>query len=162
MLTDADNSGINGALSFPLAAIGYVTRLASGIFARGWNDSEHSAIEPISDNKSDSQGLMDTSDNTVPVDHNTASHSDLDDEGTNSATADLPNESDALSSKLQESDAKPFHGEDVSGFKRFDTSIDPTDHYYLGANGHGQVFTCTYIFQHSFIATSLQQTYTLV
>ncbi|CAM8906868.1 unnamed protein product [Rhodiola kirilowii] len=141
MMTDTDNSGMNGALSFPLAALGYVTRLATGIFARGWNNPEQSTMEPIGDNEADSQGLLDFSDKTVPIDHNISSHSnELDGQTITFGTADLSNDSEALcNTQLQELDTRPSHGEDACSFKRFDTSVDPLDHYFLGADGHGQV-----------------------
>uniref|UniRef100_A0A7N0UQ17 E2 ubiquitin-conjugating enzyme n=1 Tax=Kalanchoe fedtschenkoi TaxID=63787 RepID=A0A7N0UQ17_KALFE len=131
-----DNSGINGALSFPLAALGYVTRLATGIFTRGWNSSVPSMKESTGDNESDSQGLMETSDKTVSSNNNASPECDEPDKETIiSGTADPSSKLKPLSNTRPQ---ETCHGDAACGFKRFDTSVNPLDHYFLG-NGHGQI-----------------------
>lgn len=134
--TSGDNPVRNGPLSIPLAALGFVTRIASGIFSRGRKDQEssyeqeHEATEgPVGDSTKDlSSHSSYTNDNSANItrveneDNNVIEPVDLE------AAEVLC----SLSSKVLHSSSANEDG--ISGFKGFDISKDPTDHYYIGAN----------------------------
>ncbi|KAL0348511.1 UNVERIFIED_CONTAM: putative ubiquitin-conjugating enzyme E2 23 [Sesamum angustifolium] len=140
----AENSGMNGALSIPLAAIGFMTRLASGIFSMGRKQS-------------DEINLTKSEDDLHP--HDSTSNRDSDGESGSQKPNDIDNQlskltivrqgeedevaeaSDLLeiaetlcNLHLSESDAPPQE-ECISRFKGFDIVRDPLDHYFLGSQG---------------------------
>ncbi|KAL2231709.1 UNVERIFIED_CONTAM: putative ubiquitin-conjugating enzyme E2 23 [Sesamum indicum] len=140
----AENSGMNGALSIPLAAIGFMTRLASGIFSMGRKQS-------------DQMNLTKSEDDLQP--HDSTSNRDSDGESSSQKPNDIDNQLSKLTTgrqgeedevaeasdlleiaetlcnlHLSESDARP-HEECISRFKGFDIVRDPLDHYFLGAQG---------------------------
>ncbi|KAL0412378.1 UNVERIFIED_CONTAM: putative ubiquitin-conjugating enzyme E2 23 [Sesamum radiatum] len=140
----AENSGMNGALSIPLAAIGFMTRLASGIFSMGRKQS-------------DQMNLPKSDDDLQP--HDSTSNRDSDGESRSQKPNDIDNQLSKLTTgrqgeedevaeasdlleiaetlcnlHLSESDAPP-HEECISRFKGFDIVRDPLDHYFLGARG---------------------------
>lgn len=140
----AENSGRNGALSFPQAAFGFMSRLASGIFSRG---QKH--VDPLNSDARDDQVQEIT--NSVNIDHGNESGTQQPNGTTNDCDIVIPHEdveehvetketdllevSEALCSlKPKESDAVSSDA-DASTFKRFDIVKDPYDHYYIGANG---------------------------
>lgn len=140
----AENSGRNGALSFPQAAFGFMSRLASGIFSRG---QKH--VDPLNSDARDDQVQEIT--NSVNIDHGNESGTQQPNGTTNDCDIVIPHEdveehvetketdllevSEALcSSKPKESDAVSSDA-DAFTFKRFDIVKDPYDHYYIGANG---------------------------
>ncbi|GAB4853148.1 Probable ubiquitin-conjugating enzyme E2 23 [Ancistrocladus abbreviatus] len=138
-----NNPGRNGPLSIPLAAIGFVTRLATGIFSLGRKEVVGSEIlgEEVhlqkeintSNGRSSSSGSS-SQDSTV-IDCVSQETND-----TNGQEMD-----DDESSKLLDSvevlfnlrNAEPnglLCGDEACSFKRFDTAKDPVDHFFLGAN----------------------------
>ncbi|KAK6143359.1 hypothetical protein DH2020_023707 [Rehmannia glutinosa] len=148
----AENSGMNGALSIPLAAIGFMTRLASGIFSRGRKHSDPSN----SDIKSDDylqydelalNGYPDVgSSSQKPNNIENQSHLPTNCKGEEHDAAeasDLLEVAETLCNlKPPQSDAPPFE-EFISTFKGFDIVRDPIDHYFLGKPG--QVSSATHI-----------------
>ncbi|KAK4477239.1 hypothetical protein RD792_016453 [Penstemon davidsonii] len=119
-----ENSGMNGALSIPFAAFGFMTRLASGIFSRGRknSDSSNSDTKSEDDLQSDELNL----------------NSDPEGESSSQKPADsnLVEIAETLSNlKLPESDAPPPRDEFITTFKGFDIVRDPSDHYFLGSQG---------------------------
>ncbi|KAL8088572.1 putative ubiquitin-conjugating enzyme E2 23 isoform X2 [Apium graveolens] len=140
----AENSGRNGALSFPQAAFGFMSRLATGIFSRG---QKH--VDPSNSNARDDQVQEIT--NSVNIDHGNETESQQPNGTTNDCDlvishgeveehddtkkTDLLEVTEALcSSKPKESNAVSSYT-DASTFKRFDIVKDPYDHFYIGANG---------------------------
>ncbi|KAK4405362.1 putative ubiquitin-conjugating enzyme E2 23 [Sesamum angolense] len=140
----AENSGMNGALSIPLAAIGFVTRLASGIFSMGRKQS-------------DQINLTKSEDDLHP--HDSTSNRDSDGESGSQKPNDIDNQLSKLTTvrqgeedevaeasdlleiaetlcnlHLSESDAPPQE-ECISRFKGFDIVRDPLDHYFFGSQG---------------------------
>ncbi|KAL3628877.1 putative ubiquitin-conjugating enzyme E2 23 [Castilleja foliolosa] len=124
-----ENSVKNGALSIPLAAIGFVTRLASGLFYRG---RKHS-------NEDDIQSDELASDINTDGGSSSRKANDIEGEISNPVTNCKEEQPDVLevaktlgNFKLPESDA-PANQEFT--FKGFDIVRDPIDHYYLGTQG---------------------------
>uniref|UniRef100_A0A5B6ZUE8 E2 ubiquitin-conjugating enzyme n=1 Tax=Davidia involucrata TaxID=16924 RepID=A0A5B6ZUE8_DAVIN len=143
-----ENSGRNGALSIPLAALGFVTRLATGIFSRGRKHLDPSNLDSEVDNGLQSQGMTnfsvrgDSGDESCSHKSNDtdncdvqASHGKRDEDVVTEAT-DLLDVAEALCNLKPEAPNAPSHYDDgTSSFKGFDNAKDPLDHYFLGANG---------------------------
>ncbi|KAM7258672.1 hypothetical protein ACFE04_014413 [Oxalis oulophora] len=129
------NSGRNPALSLPLAAIGFVTWLASGIFSRGRRIEDS---DSRSDNETLSQGLLDILDNRnefISEKHNNVIIDDCSDGREEHSMTQVPDSldlTDALSNLKAE---QPEVDQDTSSFRRFDIVRDPLDHYFLGVPG---------------------------
>ncbi|XP_022857689.1 probable ubiquitin-conjugating enzyme E2 23 isoform X1 [Olea europaea var. sylvestris] len=146
----AENSGKNGALSIPLAALGFVTRLASGIFSRGRQRTDLMDLDSISEDELQSEGSTLERD-TVERDTNNESScqkpSDSDNhlakfptngkgEVNDAAEAqDLLEIAEALCNLKPPGAAPGPCDEDTSRFKGFDIVRDPRDQYFLGAHG---------------------------
>ncbi|KAL4579830.1 hypothetical protein LXL04_015997 [Taraxacum kok-saghyz] len=116
-----NNIQTNGALSIPLAALGFMTRLASGIFSRGQSQSQRN-----SDNSSGGNNDM--------------SPREMEREDKNDASDDLSSCTDTPERHID----SPVPARQVNidsnesptpRFKGFDIVKDPLDHYYLGVNG---------------------------
>ncbi|PIN02869.1 Ubiquitin-conjugating enzyme [Handroanthus impetiginosus] len=141
----AENSGNNGALSIPLAAIGFMTRLASGIFSRGQKPSDPLNMDIKGEDELQPDELTLNRDrNSESSSHKpSGSGNQLSNVTTNGEgeERDLAEASDLLeiaetlcNLKPSETDA-PSQEEITSSFKRFDIVRDPFDHYFLGAQG---------------------------
>lgn len=104
-----ENVQTNGALSIPLAALGFMTRLASGIFSRGQRNTDDSSVNSGDDNEErNSYVATETPTYDIKEEHSVVEESNLSE----------PSKSEV----------------EVSRFKGFDIVKDPLDHYYLGAN----------------------------
>lgn len=142
--TSAENSGMNGALSFPQAAFGFMSRLASGIFSRG-----HKHVDPFNANARDAQVQEIT--NLVNIDDGDGSgsqrpngtindcnvvisHGEVEEQVDAKGTDLLEVTEDLCSSNPRKLKAVSSDAAD-SSFKRFDIAKDPCDHYFVGANG---------------------------
>lgn len=143
-----ENSGRNGPLSIPLAALGFVTRLASGIFSRGTKHSDPFGLDSTGENEPQSQGME-----NIPIrgdsgDESSSRKSNCTDNfgvGTTHGKGDehvvednidLLDIAEALCSLKPEAQyLSSCHGDNVSSFKGFDIAKEPGDHYFLGANG---------------------------
>lgn len=141
-----ENSGKNGPLSIPLAALGFMTRLATGIFLRG---KKH--LDPLSlDNAGESELKADGIEN-IPVRGDSGDESSSQiatevygPETTQTSRGDEHGEeatnllevAEALCSLKPEAHHAPSrYGDTISSFKGFDIAKDPLDHHYFGANG---------------------------
>ncbi|KAK2966818.1 hypothetical protein RJ640_026499 [Escallonia rubra] len=139
----AENSGRNGPLAIPLAALGFMTRLASGIFSRGRKHLDPSSFDTRSEDELQYQGMIerDSSDeygSEKPIsinDYGPLITNEEEKRGVAEAT-DLLDTAEALCRlKPEESNAPARYEEKNSRFKGFDIAKDPFDHYFLGANG---------------------------
>lgn len=142
-----NHAGMNSALSFPLAAIGFVTRLATGIFSRGRKNLD-SGLDPEGENESHSQMLMKSSEKLYSSDECSLQKSNIMDctgtdmtypSGDQDISGVAPDPVGAAESlcytRSQEVDAPASYEETACTFKRFDTARDPIDHYFIGTNG---------------------------
>lgn len=148
----AENSGKNGALSIPLAAIGFMTRLASGIFSRGRrhsdplnldtrNEDDHQPDELTlnrdPDGGSSSQKPYDIENQLAKL----TTNCEVEEHDGAEATDLLEIAETLCNLKPPESDAPPCE-EFISTFRGFDIVRDPFDHHFLGAQG--QVSSATH------------------
>ncbi|KAL6497922.1 putative ubiquitin-conjugating enzyme E2 23 [Orobanche hederae] len=131
--TVSENFGKNGALSIPLAAIGFMTRLASGIFSRV---RKHSAdgldLNKDPDGGSSSQKPNDP-DNQIssPITNCMRQKNDAD-------ASDMLEVAQTLCNlKIPQSDS-PSRAVFIPTFRGFDIVRDPIDHHFL--NTQGQCF----------------------
>ncbi|XP_010515932.1 PREDICTED: probable ubiquitin-conjugating enzyme E2 23 [Camelina sativa] len=138
--------GRNGALALPLAAIEFVTRLASGIFSRA-RKSEDSSSSDYTDenvykqaeltNPSDERDrlLDDPSPSKINVTDNCESKgTQVNAENLLSGETSKLLEDEALEASKSEDEPVPSENDSCS-FRRFDISQDPLDHHFLGADG---------------------------
>ncbi|XP_015062334.1 probable ubiquitin-conjugating enzyme E2 23 [Solanum pennellii] len=134
-----EDAGRNGALSIPLAALGFVTRLASGIFSRGRKQTDSSSLDSRSEDEeregtfakiftgdeswSQRSGDLDNSPR-LPAAGNAEDHDTM--EVTDVIEANLTSEMGNSSDQ---------HDDQTYSFKRFDITTDPYDHHFLGTSG---------------------------
>ncbi|CAI0407996.1 unnamed protein product [Linum tenue] len=134
------STGRSPAVSLSLAAFGFVTRLATGIFSRGRKSSDAELLE--NRNESESQGLI-----SIVEERNSSDASGS--QKSNVSGSESPHREDKVNGlmevtaspqPLDESNVENTNTalkhveEDASKFKRFDTAKDPSDHYYVGSN----------------------------
>ncbi|XP_027086856.1 probable ubiquitin-conjugating enzyme E2 23 [Coffea arabica] len=136
----SDSSGRNGALSIPLAALGFVTRLASGIFSRG---RKHTDPDSRSDDELQLRELavkIDTDDESCSQRSNggdsigSLSTKVKAEEQDDKEVADLLDAAEALCNLKPEANVPTYHDDRASSFKGFDITKDPYDHYFRGTN----------------------------
>ncbi|ESQ50824.1 hypothetical protein EUTSA_v10022524mg [Eutrema salsugineum] len=138
------DSGRNGALALPLAAIEFVTRLASGIFSRGRRNEDSSSSGSTGENEYKQAELTNSSNknNSFLDDPSPPNFSATDNCESDGIQANAENHlsgetstNDALErSKSEKPALLPSEGDSCS-FRRFDISQDPLDHHFLGADG---------------------------
>ncbi|XP_057805932.1 probable ubiquitin-conjugating enzyme E2 23 [Salvia miltiorrhiza] len=135
---DAENSGKNGALSIPLAAIGFMTRLASGIFSRGRRNSD-----PLDNEIKNDDDLTLNKD----PDSGSSSHKPYDieehlaklttkcegEEHEAAEASDLLEIAETLCNLKPPVPNASAREEFISAFKGFDIVRDPLDHHFLGS-----------------------------
>ncbi|XP_031476146.1 probable ubiquitin-conjugating enzyme E2 23 isoform X1 [Nymphaea colorata] len=115
-----DMHGQTGGLSITLAALGFVTRIASGLFFRGRKQTD--SLEP---NNSDGiQSAENTSENFSVESADGAAGLDLDRNDSSDAPTFQQNGYDSLNC-----------ASDTNVFKHFDSATTPEDHYFLNENG---------------------------
>lgn len=137
---NGDNDfGAAAALSVPLAAFRFVTRLASGIFSRGQRNLDPVDLQSQSDSGLPSEGITKVSE--AEVSDGSSSQKSVPIDGDNSENRNgkieevVPPKAAETLCGLRTEDA-PASCEDYSySFKRFDITRDPLDHYFIGANG---------------------------
>lgn len=141
-LVEEHSSGMNGPLSIPLAAFGFVTRLASGIFSRGRRHEDSFGSNSTGENEMPSEEEIHVSDERAssnvsnPQDPGVV---DIVGGDTNPEKSEEPagvplDEPEAsCDMRLQEPDASLHCDDNICSFKRFDTAKDPLDHFFLGA-----------------------------
>ncbi|XP_034681431.1 probable ubiquitin-conjugating enzyme E2 23 [Vitis riparia] len=142
-----NNPGRNGALSLPLAALGFVTRLATGIFSRGRKHVEPPSSDSEGENELQSQGALKPSQIKVSHDETNSPNNVIDNFGLQTThekeeehvgveVMDSLDMAEALVNlRANEPDALACHEYESCSFKRFDIAKDPLDHYFLGASG---------------------------
>ncbi|RHN82558.1 putative aminoacyltransferase, E1 ubiquitin-activating enzyme [Medicago truncatula] len=135
------DSGRAAALSVPLAAIRFVTRLASGIFSRGQknldpvhvqSNGEIECSSPVKICESSSQEY-------IAIDgDNLGSKSCKNEESVIPEGLENVEASETLCS-LKNKEAPASCDNDACSLKHFDMVTDPLDHYYIGANGQSNI-----------------------
>ncbi|KAI9180140.1 hypothetical protein LWI28_001631 [Acer negundo] len=143
-----NNSGRNAALSLPLAALGFVTRLASGIFSRGRKNVDPLYLDSKVEDELLSQEIIKNCGGMDSVNESNSHNSDIIDNCSGDSShgkqqlhvgAEPPEYSNVAQSssnlRTEESEKKPScYGDDTVSFKRFDIAKYPRDHYFLGAS----------------------------
>lgn len=142
-------SGRAAALSVPLAAIRFVTRLASGIFSRGQKNLDPVHVQSNGEIESSSpvQICESSSQESIAIDGDNLGSKSIAIDGDNLSSKSCKNEesvtpecsenmeaSEALCS-LKNEEAPASCDNDACSLKHFDMVTDPSDHYYIGANG---------------------------
>uniref|UniRef100_A0A1J3DFX6 E2 ubiquitin-conjugating enzyme n=1 Tax=Noccaea caerulescens TaxID=107243 RepID=A0A1J3DFX6_NOCCA len=143
-----NDSGRNGALALPIAAIEFVTRLASGIFLRGRKTEDSSSSDSTGENRYKLAGLTNPSEerDSFLDDSRPPKFSISDNYESESTQANAENllsggtsatlENEALERSKSESSDKHVCSEgDSCSFKRFDISQDPLDHHFIDMDG---------------------------
>ncbi|KAF3549780.1 hypothetical protein DY000_02005407 [Brassica cretica] len=136
--SDAENngendSGRNGALALPLAAVEFMTRMASGIFSRGQKTEDSSSSSLTDDNGYKQAEVTNSSQERGSFldDHSPTNFSATD----NCDSEGTVLENEAVERSEGEKSEEPIPSEsDSCSFKRFDISQDPLDHHYLGSD----------------------------
>lgn len=147
-ISDENDSGRNGALALPLAAIEFVTRLASGIFLRGRKTEDSSSSDSTGENsyklaeltnpsKERDSFLDDSRPPKLSISDNCESEStQANAENLLSGGTSATLENEALERSKSESSDKHVCSEgDSCSFKRFDISQDPLDHHFIDMDG---------------------------
>ncbi|KAH7518397.1 probable ubiquitin-conjugating enzyme E2 23 [Ziziphus jujuba] len=142
-----NNSGRNPALAVPLAALRFVTRLASGIFSRGKN-SDPNGLDSKDENDVQTQDSIRVSEgrdcgyesssqksNVVDCRGTEIDHGKGEEHVGPGTTETLDATETVKDVRIEGPDATECNGDDPCSFKRFDIAKDPMDHYFLGANG---------------------------
>lgn len=139
-----NNSGRNAALSLPLAALGFVTRLASGIFSRGRKNVDPGCLDSKIDNELPSQGMItgrtdsgieSSSQRSDVIDNCGVESSHGKEENVNDEAAEFSDAAQpSFNLRKEESEKPACHRDDSLGFKRFDIVKDPLDHHFLGTS----------------------------
>lgn len=145
-----NNSGRNPALAVPLAALRFVTRLASGIFSRGKNSDpngldskDENDVQPqdsimVSEGRDCSYESSSQKSNVVDCRGTEIDHGNGEEHVGPGTMETLDATETVKDVRIEGPDATECNGDDPCSFKRFDIAKDPMDHYFLGANG--QVF----------------------
>ncbi|KAK4740366.1 hypothetical protein R3W88_004063 [Solanum pinnatisectum] len=134
-----EDSGRNGALSIPLAALGFVTRLASGIFSRGRKQTDSSSL----DSRSEDEEREGTFAKIFTGDESWSKRSgDVDNSprlpaAENGEDHDTMEVTDVIEANLMPEigNSSDQHDDQTYSFKRFDITTDPYDHHFLGTSG---------------------------
>ncbi|CAN8257843.1 unnamed protein product [Cochlearia groenlandica] len=127
-----NDSGRNGSLSLPLAAIGFMTRMASGIFSRGRKAEDSPSSDSTGENEqAESTNLLNEKDPYLDEQEVTQANA----ENCLSGETSTILESETLETLKRENSDELAPSEVSScGFRRFDISQDPLDHHYLGSD----------------------------
>ncbi|XP_057422752.1 probable ubiquitin-conjugating enzyme E2 23 [Lotus japonicus] len=131
---EESESGRAAALSVPLAAFHFFTRLASGIFSRGQRDFDPGHLKSKGENEC--QSLVSdesSSQNCISIDGDDSDSKSGGNEQVVPETEIL--EASKTLCSLRNEDAPAICDNDACGVKHFDITTDPSDHYFIGANG---------------------------
>lgn len=140
--SEAEESGENdfgraAALSVPLAAFRFVTRLATGIFSRGQRNIDPVHLQSKGESELPSLGVRDesSSQKCIAIDGDgSGSKSGRNEEVVVQESPEILEACETLCS-LRNEDAPASYDNDACSFKHFDITKDPSDHYFIGANG---------------------------
>ncbi|XVE93879.1 hypothetical protein REPUB_Repub01dG0232700 [Reevesia pubescens] len=136
-----NNSGRIAALSLPLAAFDFVTRLASGLFSGRRKNVDSVGLDSKGENENQPEGRYSgyesSSQKSNILDNFCGEGVHV--KGVEHVEAEALKHSLSVEGlcnlRIEDSDSKAVDGDDACRFKRFDTAKDPLDHYFLGANG---------------------------
>ncbi|KAH1035518.1 hypothetical protein GYH30_055478 [Glycine max] len=134
--SEAEESGENdfgraAALSVPLAAFRFVTRLASGIFSRGSRNLDPIPLEIKAECEHPSPVVNDESTSQ----NNSGNKNERYEEVVSEATETLEASAALCSLGNEDAPATASCDNDTCSLKHFDITKDPSDHYFIGANG---------------------------
>lgn len=145
---ESETTERNGPLSIPLAALGFMTRLASGIFSRGRKHFDPLSLDHTGEDEVKAHGME-----NIPIKgesgYESSSHISTEIHGPETTqisrgddeAKDLLDVAEALCSLKPEAHHAPSqYGDTISSFKGFDIAKDPLDHHFLGANGQVIIF----------------------
>lgn len=132
---DENDFGRTAALSVPLAAFRFVTRLASGIFSRGQKNLDPVHLQSKGESQCPSPEVCEKSSSQECI--------AIDGDGSSSKSG--KNEEAVIpegSENVEASEMQCIMGnedascdDDACSLKHFDITKDPLDHYYIGVNG---------------------------
>ena len=147
-----ENSGKNSAFSVPLAALRYVTKLATGIFSRGQKNLDPSCLDSKVESELESEKTIKISEVKDPSDESSSQKLNVIDQCGMEIKEEVTPEAQevfeaaealcGLSADSAEESYPPACSDDdnTCSFKHFDTAKDPLDHYFLGAYGQVNAF----------------------
>ncbi|KAJ6838147.1 putative ubiquitin-conjugating enzyme E2 23 [Iris pallida] len=141
------NIGRSGPLSVPLAALGFVTRLATGLFSLG--RKEQDIDDTVADGNESQDNLEDldnraADDGSIPL--NNALYSDSMQDGLQNAddnhvavtkdneVLDMDDIDNSVPVGMHDCSSGADNKDDHCNFKHFDVAESPLDHYFLGSN----------------------------
>ncbi|KAM3695646.1 hypothetical protein ACB098_07G148900 [Castanea mollissima] len=142
-----ENSGKNSAFSVPLAALRYVTKLATGIFSRGQKNLDPSCLDSKVEIELESEKTIKISEVKAPSDESSSQKLNEIDQCSMEIKEEVTPEAQEvfeaaealcdLSADSAEESYPPACSDydNTCSFKHFDTAKDPLDHYFLGAYG---------------------------
>ncbi|XP_043713110.1 probable ubiquitin-conjugating enzyme E2 23 isoform X2 [Telopea speciosissima] len=146
--SEENNSGRNGPLSMSLAALGFVTRLASGFFSSGRKQTDPLCSEFGDESAPESQNFIDVPERIVTISGSSSQEFDAVDSYGPQTTehaehalvgADVLAAAESLcwlrSKELDSFNMTVSYEDETCSFKRFDTAKDPLDHYFISASG---------------------------
>ncbi|XVF00857.1 hypothetical protein REPUB_Repub04eG0038100 [Reevesia pubescens] len=135
-----NNSGRNSALSLPLAAFGFVTRLASGLFSGRRKNVDSIGLDSKGEDELRPEGRDSSYESSSQKSNVLDNSSGESVHGKGEEHVEAMVEKHSLSIerlcnlRIEDSYSKTGDEDDACSFKRFDTAKDPLDHYFLGAN----------------------------
>ncbi|XP_022146135.1 probable ubiquitin-conjugating enzyme E2 23 isoform X2 [Momordica charantia] len=148
--SEQNSSGSNLALSVPLAALRFVTRLAAGIFSRGPRNSDSMDLDSHGESEIQSSGTKASEENDSGLQSRLSSSLKSNSFYTSDMNSDCGREEDDVASepskvletaeafsdlRTAESDGSACYEGGTCSFKSFDIAKDPLDHYFIGTNG---------------------------
>ncbi|XXG40368.1 hypothetical protein AAC387_Pa01g1103 [Persea americana] len=151
--SEDNNPTRNGPLSFPLAAFGFVTRLATGLFNRGKRQLDQLASDSNVACESGLQETLETNESGIASNECTCQEPNTADYACLNATHETADAGEGItdhtSVKVERVDNKgrqiseesdvvgmgECYEDDCLSFKRFDITNDPVDSYYFGGGG---------------------------
>ncbi|KAG6709225.1 hypothetical protein I3842_06G120900 [Carya illinoinensis] len=139
-----ENSSKNTALSVPLAAFQFVSRLATGIFSLGQKNLDPCSLDSKVEGELESIRTIQISEGKDSSDEYSSQKPNIID----SCGTEIKEEQDISEAhelfevaeascdlRAEESNAPAYLGDDICCFKHFDMAKNPVDHYFLGAYG---------------------------
>ncbi|KAF5180262.1 Ubiquitin-conjugating enzyme e2 z [Thalictrum thalictroides] len=147
--SEESNSVRNGPMSIPLIALGFLTRLATGLFLPRKKQIDPLNSDYSSENESETPETFDASEIRASSIESSSRQSNANDsypalilneeQNTLSEASDTKKVLETFSRLgTDEPDALTMmqsYGDGSCSFKHFDTAKDPLDHFFLGANG---------------------------
>ncbi|XP_010922564.1 probable ubiquitin-conjugating enzyme E2 23 [Elaeis guineensis] len=132
-----NNAGRNGPLSMPLAAIGYVTRLATGLFSLGRKQSDPSDLDHMIENESESGEILKVSEKATNDEASYEESEALDVVQNVHKAAEVHSDTATAEDAEEKMEDVPdgSTSDDPHSFKHFDIAENPSDHHFLGGNG---------------------------